>query len=33
MIRTIWGDPDRYQKSYFPDGLGGSSTSRAMVRP
>ncbi|CAN7351317.1 acetate--CoA ligase [Trinickia sp. LjRoot230] len=23
MIRTIWGDPERYKKSYFPDELGG----------
>jgi acetyl-CoA synthetase len=23
MIRTIWGDPDRYVKSYFPPDLGG----------
>jgi acetyl-CoA synthetase len=23
MIRTIWGDPDRYRKSYFPTELGG----------
>jgi acetyl-CoA synthetase len=23
MIRTIWGDPDRYRKSYFPAELGG----------
>ena len=23
MIRTIWGDPGRYQKSYFPEELGG----------
>ena len=23
MIRTIWGDPDRYRKSYYPDELGG----------
>jgi acetyl-CoA synthetase len=23
MIRTIWGDPDRYQKSYYPEELGG----------
>ncbi len=23
MIRTIWGDPERYQKSYFPSELGG----------
>ncbi|MEY3747342.1 MAG: acetyl-CoA synthetase, partial [Pseudomonadota bacterium] len=23
MIRTIWGDPERYRKSYFPADLGG----------
>jgi acetyl-CoA synthetase len=23
MIRTIWGDPDRYRKSYYPEELGG----------
>ena len=23
MIRTIWGDPDRFIKSYFPQELGG----------
>ena len=23
MIRTIWNDPDRFKKSYFPDELGG----------
>ncbi|GAA5161181.1 acetate--CoA ligase [Viridibacterium curvum] len=23
MIRTIWGDPERFQKSYFPTDLGG----------
>ncbi len=23
MIRTIWGDPERYKKSYFPQDLGG----------
>ena len=23
MIRTIWGDPERFHKSYFPDELGG----------
>jgi acetyl-CoA synthetase len=23
MIRTIWGDPDRYKKSYYPAELGG----------
>lgn len=23
MVRTIWGDPDRFKKTYFPDELGG----------
>lgn len=23
MIRTIWGDPERYVKSYFPNDFGG----------
>jgi acetyl-CoA synthetase len=23
MIRTIWGDPERFVKSYFPEDLGG----------
>lgn len=23
MIRTIWGDPERYRNSYFPSDLGG----------
>jgi len=23
MIRTIYGDPERYKKSYFPEDLGG----------
>jgi acetyl-CoA synthetase len=23
MIRGIWGDPDRFRKSYFPEELGG----------
>jgi acetyl-CoA synthetase len=23
MIRTIWGDPDRYKKSYYPEDFGG----------
>ena len=23
MIRTIWGDPERYKQSYFPEELGG----------
>ena len=24
MIRTIWNDPDRFKKSYFPEEMGGS---------
>jgi acetyl-CoA synthetase len=24
MIRTIWGDPDRFKKSYFPEEMGGT---------
>jgi acetyl-CoA synthetase len=24
MIRTIWGDPERYKTSYYPEELGGS---------
>jgi acetyl-CoA synthetase len=24
MIRTIWGDPERFKKSYFPEELGGN---------
>jgi acetyl-CoA synthetase len=23
MIRTIWGDPERFKKSYYPDDFGG----------
>lgn len=23
MIRTIWGDPERFKKAYFPEDLGG----------
>ena len=23
MIRTIWGDPERFKKSYFPEELKG----------
>jgi len=23
MIRTIWGDPERFRKSYFPEEMGG----------
>ena len=25
MIRTIWGDPERYKNSYFPKELGGQT--------
>jgi acetyl-CoA synthetase len=24
MIRTIWGDPERFKKSYYPADLGGT---------
>jgi acetyl-CoA synthetase len=24
MIRTIWGDPDRFRKAYYPEELGGT---------
>ncbi len=24
MVRTIWGDADRFKKSYYPDELGGT---------
>ncbi|MFM0070629.1 acetate--CoA ligase [Paraburkholderia sediminicola] len=24
MLRNVWGDPDRYKKSYFPEELGGT---------
>ncbi|MCU6433587.1 acetate--CoA ligase [Undibacterium sp. Jales W-56] len=24
MIRTIWGDPERFRKSYFPEEFGGT---------
>ena len=23
MLRTLYGDPERYKKSYYPDELGG----------
>ncbi|MEO8100936.1 MAG: acetate--CoA ligase [Betaproteobacteria bacterium] len=23
MVRTIWGDPERFQKTYYPEELGG----------
>ncbi|MFM9879248.1 MAG: acetate--CoA ligase [Burkholderiaceae bacterium] len=25
MIRTIWGDPERFKKSYFPEEMGGTT--------
>lgn len=25
MIRTIWGDPERFKKSYFPEEMGGKT--------
>ena len=25
MIRTIWNDPDRFKKSYFPEEMGGTT--------
>ncbi len=25
MIRTIWNDPERFKKSYFPDEMGGKT--------
>ncbi len=25
MIRNIWGDPERFKKSYFPEELGGNT--------
>ncbi len=25
MIRTIWNDPERYKKSYFPEEMGGTT--------
>jgi len=28
IIRTIWGDPERFKKSYFPPEFQGSITSR-----
>jgi acetyl-CoA synthetase len=24
MIRTIWGDPERFKKSYYPEEMGGT---------
>jgi acetyl-CoA synthetase len=24
MIRTVWGDPERFRKGYYPDELGGN---------
>jgi acetyl-CoA synthetase len=31
MIRTIWNDPDRYHKSYYPDSSAASCTSPATA--
>ena len=25
MIRNVWGDPDRFRKSYFPEEMGGKT--------
>src|SRR6185312_8396953 len=25
MVRTLWGDPERFKKSYFPEELGGKT--------
>jgi acetyl-CoA synthetase len=33
MIRTIWGDPERFKKSYYPRTSRASTTSRATARP
>ena len=32
MIRTIWGDPERFKKSYFPEELGGKLLPRRRRR-
>ena len=32
MIRTIWGDPERFKKSYFPDEMGARFTSQVTAR-
>jgi acetyl-CoA synthetase len=32
MIRNIWGDPDRFVKSYFPEELGGTLYLRVTVQ-
>jgi acetyl-CoA synthetase len=32
MIRTIWNDPERFKKSYFPPRWAARSTWRATVR-
>jgi len=28
QLRTLWGDPDRFKKTYFPEELGGKDLSR-----
>ena len=32
MIRTIWGDPERYKKSYYPEELGGKISLAGGVK-
>ena len=32
MIRTIWGDPERFKKSYYPEELKGATTWPATAR-
>ena len=32
MIRNIWGDPERFKKSYFPEELGGDGAVRSEDR-
>jgi len=32
MIRTIWNDPERFKKAYFPEEFGGKIYLAAMVR-
>ncbi len=32
MIRTIWGDPERFKKSYYPPELKGNTTWPATAR-
>jgi acyl-coenzyme A synthetase/AMP-(fatty) acid ligase len=32
MIRTIWNDPERFKKSYFPEELKGYLPGRRRRR-